>query len=122
MWSPPCFDSQYLQHTHACTHMYMYTHIHIHTYTHMYTCAHTHSHTHTRVQSMFKGLAPVSGGFGMKMMKKMGWEEGCPLGRSGQGLVEPIEVEIKMNRRGEYLPGHALVLFSVCTEQTVAID
>ena len=57
----------------------------------------------------------------MKMMKKMGWEEGCPLGRSGQGLVEPIEVEIKMNRRGEYLPGHALVLFSVCTDKQLQL-
>eukprot|EP00731_Ephydatia_muelleri_P017603 Em0010g701a len=48
-------------------------------------------------KSMFRDLAPVSG-VGMKMLKKMGWEEGCPLGRSGQGHVEPIEVEIKMDR------------------------
>ena len=77
------FQSQHTCNTHAC--IYIQT---------------THSHTHTRVQSMFKGLAPVSGGFGMKMMKKMGWEEGCPLGRSGQGHVEPIEVEVKMDRHG----------------------
>ena len=51
-------------------------------------------------KSMFKGLAPVSGGFGMKMLKKMGWEEGCPLGRSGQGHIAPIEVEVKMDRHG----------------------
>ena len=56
---------------------------------------------------MFKGLAPVSGGFGMKMLKKMGWEEGCPLGRSGQGHIAPIEVEVKMDRHGGCgLPRH----------------
>ena len=88
-----CMCLLYFQSQHTCN-----THnIHACIYIHVQT---THSHTHTRVQSMFKGLAPVSGGFGMKMMKKMGWEEGCPLGRSGQGHVEPIEVEVKMDRHG----------------------
>ena len=52
------------------------------------------------MQSTFKNLAPVAAGFGLKMLKKMGWEEGCPLGRSGRGIVEPIVVEVKMDRLG----------------------
>ena len=34
---------------------------------------------------MFHGLAPVMSSFGMKMLKKMGWQEGQPLGKKGEG-------------------------------------
>lgn len=49
---------------------------------------------------MFRGLAPVGDGFGMKMLKKMGWKEGQPIGKQGEGHVEPICVDIKMDRSG----------------------
>ena len=48
----------------------------------------------------FKGLAPVRDGFGRKMMEKMGWREGMPLGRSGYGAVTPLELDVKTDRKG----------------------
>ena len=50
---------------------------------------------------MFRDLAPVMSGFGMKMLKKMGWEQGKPLGKMGEGHLEPIAVDVKLNRSGE---------------------
>ena len=49
---------------------------------------------------MFQGLAPVLSGFGIKMMKKMGWSEGQPLGRMGKGVTEPIPMSVKVDRAG----------------------
>jgi len=50
---------------------------------------------------MLRDLAPVMSGFGMKMMKKMGWDEGEPLGKTGVGHLEPLEMDVKVNRVGE---------------------
>ena len=50
---------------------------------------------------MFHGLPPVMSGFGMKMMKKMGWQEGQPLGKMGEGYLEPIAMDVKVDRSGE---------------------
>ena len=60
-------------------------------------------------KNQFKGLAPVRDGFGRKMMEKMGWREGMPLGRSGYGAVTPLELDVKTDRKGlgvgsNYLP------------------
>ena len=60
---------------------------------------------------MFRGLAPVGDGFGMKMLKKMGWQEGQPIGKQGEGHVEPICVDVKMDRTGKLW---APVLFYWC--------
>jgi len=49
---------------------------------------------------MFHGLAPVMSSFGMKMLKKMGWQEGQPLGKKGEGHVEPIALDVKVDRSG----------------------
>lgn len=49
---------------------------------------------------MFKSLAPVMSGFGMKMLMRMGWEMGKPLGKRGDGHVEPIPVDVKVDRQG----------------------
>ena len=49
---------------------------------------------------MFKDLLPVQDGFGMKMLKKMGWEIGKPLGKTGEGHTEPIPVNVKIDRQG----------------------
>ena len=51
-------------------------------------------------------------GFGMKMLKKMGWKEGHPIGKQGEGHVEPICVDVKMDRSGKlslHLKGVTLV-------------
>ena len=49
---------------------------------------------------MFKSLTPVMSGFGMKLMMKMGWEYGKPLGTRGEGYTEPIPVDVKVDRQG----------------------
>ena len=52
---------------------------------------------------MFYGLRPVPEGFGMKMLKRMGWREGQPLGKGkGLGFIEPIPVDVKTDRQGTH--------------------
>ena len=36
----------------------------------------------------------------MKLMMKMGWEYGKPLGTRGEGYTEPIPVDVKVDRQG----------------------
>jgi len=49
---------------------------------------------------MFHNLNPVTGGIGMKLLQKMGWEPGQVIGKSGKGLVEPIALTVKVDRKG----------------------
>lgn len=49
---------------------------------------------------MFYGLRPVKAGYGMRLMMKMGWKQGEPLGKSRQGFIEPIPVDVKTDRQG----------------------
>ena len=65
---------------------------------------------------MFHGLAPVGDGFGMKMLKKMGWKEGQPIGKQGEGHVEPISVGVKMDRSGMLRIIELGVKCSVCSQ------
>ena len=37
----------------------------------------------------------------MKMMKKMGWNVGQPLGKMGTGVTEPIPMSVKVDRAGQ---------------------
>lgn len=64
------------------------------------SCLCDHLYTLCVTQDMFQGLAPVLSGFGIKMMKKMGWSEGQPLGRMGKGVTEPIPMSVKVDRAG----------------------
>lgn len=36
----------------------------------------------------------------MRMLMKMGWELGQPLGKSRQGHIEPIPIDVKTDRQG----------------------
>ena len=63
----------------------------------------TRQHLISCLQKMFHGLAPVMSSFGMKMLKKMGWQEGQPLGKKGEGHVEPIALDVKVDRSGKWL-------------------
>ena len=49
---------------------------------------------------MFRGLAPVMSGFGMKMLMKHGWQVGQPLGKRGEGHKEPVVFDVKIDRHG----------------------
>ena len=52
---------------------------------------------------MFAGLNPVRSDFGLKMMKKMGWVEGTPLGKGGVGHVVPPLLSFQVDRKGKNL-------------------
>lgn len=50
---------------------------------------------------MFARLDPVRSDFGLKMMKKMGWVEGTPLGKTGVGHIVPPVLNFQVDRKGE---------------------
>ncbi|CAG5100995.1 Similar to Son: Protein Son (Drosophila melanogaster) [Cotesia congregata] len=43
---------------------------------------------------------PVSGGMGMALLQKMGWRPGEGLGKNKEGTLEPLQLEIKLDKRG----------------------
>lgn len=52
------------------------------------------------LQDMFTRLDPVRSDFGLKMMKKMGWVEGTPLGKTGVGHIVPPVLSFQVDRKG----------------------
>ncbi|KAF7689690.1 hypothetical protein HF521_013043 [Silurus meridionalis] len=51
-------------------------------------------------KDQFLRAAPVSGGMGELLMKKMGWRAGEGLGKHREGTVEPILIDFKTDRKG----------------------
>ncbi|XP_066478606.1 protein SON [Tiliqua scincoides] len=51
-------------------------------------------------KDQFLRAAPVSGGMGAQLMRKMGWREGEGLGKNKEGNKEPILVDFKIDRKG----------------------
>ncbi|KAM6945326.1 uncharacterized protein sonb [Aplochiton taeniatus] len=51
-------------------------------------------------KDQFLRAAPVSGGVGEFLMRKMGWRSGEGLGRNREGTVEPIIIDFKIDRKG----------------------
>lgn len=43
---------------------------------------------------------PVKGGIGEQLLKKMGWDEGSGLGKNGQGILNPVCMMLKNDRKG----------------------
>ncbi|XP_047350453.1 protein Son isoform X1 [Vespa velutina] len=43
---------------------------------------------------------PVSGGMGMALLQKMGWRPGEGLGKNKEGTLEPLQLEVKLDKRG----------------------
>ncbi|MBN3293376.1 SON protein, partial [Polypterus senegalus] len=50
-------------------------------------------------KDQFLRAAPVAGGVGEFLMKKMGWREGEGLGKNREGNVEPILIDFKTDRK-----------------------
>lgn len=44
--------------------------------------------------------APVSGGMGMHLLQKMGWKPGEGLGKEKSGTLEPLLLEVKLDKKG----------------------
>lgn len=55
------------------------------------------------LQDMFARLDPVKSEFGLKMLKKMGWVEGTPLGKTGVGHIVPPVLSFQVDRKGELI-------------------
>ncbi|TKS74088.1 Protein SON [Collichthys lucidus] len=53
-------------------------------------------------KDQFLRAAPVSGGVGEFLMRKMGWKTGEGLGRNREGTVEPIIIDFKVDRKGKH--------------------
>ncbi|XP_061081981.1 protein SON-like isoform X2 [Conger conger] len=51
-------------------------------------------------KDQFLRAAPVSGGVGEFLMRKMGWRAGEGLGKYREGTVEPIVIDFKTDRKG----------------------
>ncbi|CAL8237104.1 unnamed protein product [Arctogadus glacialis] len=51
-------------------------------------------------KDQFLRAAPVCGGPGEFLMRKMGWRTGEGLGRNREGTVEPIIIDFKIDRKG----------------------
>ncbi|KAK2856697.1 hypothetical protein Q5P01_005432 [Channa striata] len=51
-------------------------------------------------KDQFLKAAPVSGGVGEFLMRKMGWKTGEGLGRNREGTIEPIIIDFKVDRKG----------------------
>ncbi|XP_048512523.1 protein Son isoform X2 [Athalia rosae] len=43
---------------------------------------------------------PVSGGMGMALLQKMGWRPGEGLGKNKEGTLVPLQLEVKLDKRG----------------------
>ncbi|RVE75028.1 hypothetical protein OJAV_G00012680 [Oryzias javanicus] len=51
-------------------------------------------------KDQFLRAAPVCGGVGEFLMRKMGWRTGEGLGRNREGTVDPIVIDFKVDRKG----------------------
>ena len=49
---------------------------------------------------MFMNLKPLRENYGKFIMRKFGWREGKPLGTTGAGSLAPIEITVKIDRKG----------------------
>lgn len=52
------------------------------------------------LQDVFSSAAPVKSGIGMLLLQKMGWKHGEGLGKNKEGNVEPLQLDVKVDRKG----------------------
>ncbi|CAG2100119.1 unnamed protein product [Medioppia subpectinata] len=51
-------------------------------------------------KDQLKTAAPITGGVGMHLLLKMGWSPGQGLGKNNEGTLNPIALDIKMDKKG----------------------
>lgn len=51
-------------------------------------------------RDQLQSAAPVSGGLGMALLQKMGWRPGEGLGKNKEGTLQPLMLEVKMDKKG----------------------
>ncbi|XP_058054014.1 protein Son [Anopheles bellator] len=51
-------------------------------------------------RDMMKHTAPVTGGMGMHLLQKMGWQPGEGLGKEKNGSLQPLLLDVKLDKRG----------------------
>ncbi|XP_058130392.1 protein Son [Anopheles ziemanni] len=51
-------------------------------------------------RDMMKQSAPVTGGMGMHLLQKMGWQPGEGLGKEKNGSLQPLLLDVKLDKRG----------------------
>lgn len=51
-------------------------------------------------QDQLLSTTPVSGGMGMHLLQKMGWRPGEGLGKEKNGSLQPLLLEVKLDKRG----------------------
>ncbi|XP_053679843.1 protein Son [Anopheles nili] len=51
-------------------------------------------------RDMMKQSAPVTGGMGMHLLQKMGWQPGEGLGKEKNGSLHPLLLDVKLDKRG----------------------
>ena len=49
---------------------------------------------------MFHNQTPLQGGVGAMLMAKMGWKQGEGLGKNNEGVLEPLALDVKTDRKG----------------------
>lgn len=54
-------------------------------------------------QDQLVSALPVRSGMGMTLLQKMGWKPGEGLGKNKEGCQEPLQLEVKMDRKGKFL-------------------
>ena len=60
-------------------------------------------------QEQFTKAPKVQGGFGEFMLKKMGWSQGEGLGKDRTGDVDPLTLDIKMDKKGLVAAEEAII-------------
>ncbi|VVC33096.1 G-patch domain,Double-stranded RNA-binding domain [Cinara cedri] len=67
-------------------------------------------------KDQLKNTAPVNSGIGIHLLQKMGWKPGEGLGKNQSGSLEPLLLDVKMDKRGlvaeEELQGNRTKRFS----------
>ncbi|XP_026810315.1 protein SON isoform X1 [Rhopalosiphum maidis] len=67
-------------------------------------------------KDQLKNSAPVNSGIGIHLLQKMGWKPGEGLGKNQSGSLEPLLLDVKMDKRGlvaeEELQGNRTKKFS----------